>query len=144
MASWHSEAMAETSEPNRTKTRSVETSAAVATVVELLADPERLPEWAPAFADSVIRDASSGWQATKDGRSFALRSVVDEAAGTADYLREVAPGREGGAYVRAVPRPGGGTVVVMTVPLPPGADPADTEATLVAELRALVSLAKEH
>ena len=37
-------------------------------------------------------------------------------AGTVDYLREIAPGREGGAYIRVIPRPGGGSVVVMTVP----------------------------
>jgi hypothetical protein len=59
-----------------------------------------------------------------------------------DYLRELAPGREGGAYIRAVPRPGGGSVVIMTLPLLAGVDPADTSAILRAELDALARLAE--
>ena len=57
-----------------------------------------------------------------------------------DYLREVAPGREGGAYLRAVPRAGGGTVIVMTLPLLPGVDPAEIAATLTDELSVLAGL----
>jgi hypothetical protein len=61
---------------------------------------------------------------------------------TVDYLRELAPGREGGAYIRAVPRPGGGSVVIMTLPLLAGVDPADTAAILRDELDALAPLAE--
>lgn len=57
-----------------------------------------------------------------------------------EYLRQVVPGREGGAYLRAIPRPGGGSVITMTLPLLPDADPADTAATLARELTALASL----
>ena len=57
-----------------------------------------------------------------------------------DYLREIAPGTEAGAYIRVIPRPGGGSVVVMTLPLAPGAEPTATAATLRAELSALVSV----
>ena len=57
-----------------------------------------------------------------------------------DYLREVAPAREGGAYLRAVPRPGSGTVIVMTLPLLPDTDPEDISTTLTAELAALADL----
>jgi len=57
-----------------------------------------------------------------------------------DYLRQVAPGREGGAYLRAIPRPGGGSVITMTLPLLPDVEPADTAATLARELAALASL----
>ena len=109
-------------------------------VLALLADPRRIHDWAPALADAVSGDAQSGWQATKDRRDFSLRVAVNEDAGTVDYLREVAPGREGGAYLRAVPRPRGGTVVVMTLPLLPRADPDDTATTLAAELAALAGL----
>jgi len=59
----------------------------------------------------------SGWRAIKDGREFNIRVAVEQAAGTVDYLRELAPGREGGAYIRAVPRPDGGAMIVMTLPL---------------------------
>jgi len=126
----------------RTETQSIESQATRAAVIALLADATRLPEWAPAFADRVAGDPDSGWQATKDGRDFSLRVAIDEDAGTVDYLRDVSPGREGGAYIRAVPRPGGGSVIIMTLPLLPGVDRADAAATLAQELARLVSLAE--
>jgi len=49
-------------------------------------------------------------------------------------------GREEGEYMRAIPRPGGGSVVVMTLPLLPGAERTAVAATLRDELNALVSL----
>ncbi|MGH3095553.1 MAG: SRPBCC family protein [Streptosporangiales bacterium] len=135
--------MTETRRSTRTETQSIESDAPVAAVIAVLADPTRIPQWAPAFADRVADDADAGWQATKDGRDFALRVAVDHDAGTIDYLRQVAPGREGGAYIRAVPRPGGdGSVIVMTLPLLPDVDPAATAATLSRELRALAFLAE--
>jgi hypothetical protein len=127
----------------RTETQSAETTATVAAVIGLLASPTNIPRWAPDFADRVAGDATSGWRANKGDREFPLRVVIDREAGTADYLRQVAPGREGGAYIRAVPRPGGGSVVIMTVPLLPDVDPADTQATLSRELTALMSLVEE-
>ena len=78
--------------------------------------------------------------ASKDDQAFRLRVAADHDAGTVDYLREVAPRREGGAYLRAVPRPGGGIVIVMTVPLLPDVNPADVAATLSDELNALARL----
>lgn len=126
----------------RTETQSIESDADVGAVVALLADPTRIPTWAPAFADRVAGDTNSGWRASKDGRDFGLRVAVDQGAGTVDYLRELVPGREGGAYIRAIPRPGGGSVIVMTLPLLPDVDPGDTAATLAAELSVLVSLAE--
>ena len=134
--------MARTETP-RTETQSAESDAPVAGVVALLADASRIPQWAPAFADEVRGDARAGWQVTKDGRDFTLKVAVNAGAGTVDYLREVAPGRVGGAYIRAVPRPGGGSVIVMTLPLLPGISVAGTAATLARELAALVSLT-EH
>ncbi len=122
-------------------TQSIESRVDPRAVLALLTDPRRIPDWAPAFADAVTGDAGSGWLARKGDRSFALRVVRVPDAGTVDYLREVAPGREGGAYLRVVPRPGDGSVVVMTVPLVPGAAPAATAATLRGELTTLVGLA---
>ncbi len=136
--------MAEMPSRRRTETQSVESEATVAAIVALLGDPTTIPRWAPAFADSVSGDARSGWQATKDGRSFAVRVAVNQDAGSVDYLREVAPGREGGAYIRAVPRPGGGGVITMTLPLLPSVDPADTATTLTEELTALVALVERR
>ncbi|MHB1582753.1 MAG: SRPBCC family protein [Acidimicrobiales bacterium] len=126
----------------RTETQSIESDAGPEAVVALLAQPSLIPEWAPAFADAVIGEERPGWRAIKDGREFDVRVVVNRDTRTVDYLREVAPGREGGAYIRVVPRPGGGSVVIMTLPLVAGVDPADTSATLRDELNALARLAE--
>jgi hypothetical protein len=127
---------------DRTQTSGMETAADPASVVALLADATRIPGWAPAFADTVSSAGGSGWRAVKDGREFAFRTAVSLDAGTVDYLREIAPGREGGAYLRVVPRPGTGSVVVMTLRVPPGGDPAAVTATLENELAALKGLAE--
>lgn len=121
-------------------TQSIESDVAPDAVVALLADPRRIPDWAPAFADAVAGDPQSGWRVFEDGQEFGLRVAVSRDARAVDYLREVAPGREGGAYLRAVPRPGGGSVIVMTLPLPPGSDPATVAATLHDELGVLAAL----
>ena len=121
---------------------SVETATAPGTVVALLADAARLSAWAPGFADTVTSAGGSRWRAVKDGRDFAFRTAVNLDAGTVDYLREITPGREGGAYLRVMPRPGGGAVVIMTLPVLPGTDPADVAATLEDELTALKGLAE--
>ena len=125
----------------RTQTQTIETAVDPDTIWELLADPRHIPAWAPAFADTITGSEPQGWQAVKDGRGFALRAACARAQRTVDYLREVAPGREGGAYLRVLPRPGGGSVIVMTLPLIPGTDPQTATATLRAELAALARLA---
>jgi hypothetical protein len=127
-------------DPVRTETQSIESVAGPDAVVTFLADPRHIPDWAPAFADTVRGDTQSGWTATKNGRDFSLRVPVSTDARTVDYLREIAPGREGGAFLRAVPRPGGGSVIVMTLPLLPDVDPEDTAATLTRELKELATL----
>jgi hypothetical protein len=136
--------MAETPSPARTETQSIESDGTLASVVAVLADPTHIPQWAPAFADAVTGDAGSGWRATKNGRDFVLRVAVNPEEGTVDYLRQVAPGREGGAYIRAVPRPIEGSVIVMTLPHLPDVDPAETAATLSRELSALVALVEQR
>ena len=125
----------------RTETQSIESHIDPRGIVALLTDPSRIPDWAPAFANLVTGDNQSGWRALKSGQTFALRVVMKHDAGTVDYLREIAPGREGGAYIRVIPRPGGGSVVVMTVPLIPDTEPAAITATLRDELNTLISLA---
>ncbi len=70
----------------------------------LLVDARHIPKWAPGFANVVDGDEQHGWRVSKDGQQFSLRVDVSWEAGTVDYLREIAPGREGGAYLRAAPR----------------------------------------
>lgn len=117
-----------------TETQSIESHIDPRGIVALLTDPSRIPDWAPAFANLITGDDQSGWRALKSGQTFALRVVMKQDAGTVDYLREIAPGREGGAYIRVIPRPGGGSVVVMTVPLIPDTEPAAITAALRDEL----------
>jgi hypothetical protein len=50
-----------------------------------------LPDWTPAFTDTVTDDARPGWKATKDGRDFSLRVPVNQDSRTVDYLRQIAP-----------------------------------------------------
>jgi len=137
----HPEVVTELIGGRRTETQTIECESSRDEVVGLLVEASRIPEWAPAFVDKVTGDPASGWRATKDGQDFALRVVVHEACGTVDYLREIAPEREGGAYLRTVPRPGGGSVIGMTVPVRDG-DRTGTAATLAQELNALVALVK--
>jgi len=60
----------------RTETQSIESDAEPTAVVALLADPTRIPDWAPAFADAVTRDDQSGWLATKSDQGFTVRVVT--------------------------------------------------------------------
>ena len=124
----------------RSQTGSIETAKSRETVLALLEDGTRAPEWAPAFADTAVPDGDA-WRGTKDGKDFAFRVAVDRSAGTVDYLLEVAPGQENGAYIRAIPRLGGGSVVTITVPVRPGASAEAVRATVTAELAAISALA---
>jgi len=124
----------------RTVTGTVESDASPDSVVEFLADPRNIPQWAPAFADKVESDAREGWEITKNGSSFSLQVSVQRPSRTVDYLREVAPGIRGGAYLRVLPRPGGGSVIVLTLPVPAGSDRSAVATVLNQELEALAAL----
>lgn len=125
----------------RTITGAVETDAEPGRIYSILTDPSRIPEWAPAFADRVERVDENAWRVRKDDATFPLRAVVSEQSRTVDYLREIAPGREGGAYLRVLSRPGSGSVVTMTLPLPPGENAESVRAVVEKELTTLVHLA---
>lgn len=124
----------------RTVTGAIEAPLSAADVMAVLADASRLPSWAPGFADHVDGDTRAGWQVSKDGHRFALQVRVNDEAGTVDYLREVAPGHYGGAYLRTTPRPGNGSVTTMTMPVPADEDPLRSAAVLDAELGNLARL----
>ncbi|HEX4431738.1 MAG TPA: SRPBCC family protein [Frankiaceae bacterium] len=124
----------------QTSTRSIESTAPPGAVLDILADARRLPEWAPGFADTIEGDQKHGWRVTKDSDAFEIRVVVQQEARTVDYLRQVAPGLVGGAYLRVTPLMGGGSSVVITVPVI--GDPDVVAATLDAELAAITRLAQ--
>lgn len=123
----------------RTVTRSLESDLEPERILRVLNDPARIPEWAPVFADK-IEHGQDGWRVTKGGESFNVQVNVSTNAGTVDFLREMAEGKRGGAYARVFPRPLGGSVVVMTVPLAPNGNPVDVARVVEQELAALVAL----
>ena len=129
---------------DRTVTRSIESDVAPGVILSILMDPQMLPKWAPAFADMAEKDEKIGWRVTKDGRVFTLEIVVSRQSGTVDYLREIAPGKKGGAYVRVLPRPNGGSVVVMTLPVPQSTEIERVNALLSQELETLVRLGESN
>ena len=128
--------------PDRTVTRAIEDDLEPDAIFAVLTEPRLLPRWAPAFADEVEKIGSDSWQITKNGNRFAMQMAASAASRTVDYLREVAPGKRGGAYIRVLPRPGGGSVVVMTLPITANADAESVTAFLVEELKSLVEVAK--
>jgi hypothetical protein len=129
--------------PARTVTRSVETDREPDAIFEVLMDPRQIPRWAPLFADAIEGDARGGWRARKDGSVFNLKVVIAQPSRTVDYLREVAPGKVGGAHLRVLERPGGGSVVVMTLPVRAGVDAETVDRILSEELGNLVSLSSQ-
>jgi hypothetical protein len=124
----------------RAATGTIECSSEPGPALAVIADPRHLPTWAPGFADTIQGDRYEGWRVTKDGREFAIRVPVDRDAGTVDFLRRVGVDEETGAYVRVVGRLGGGSVLIMTLPVLPGTDPAEVTAVLSEELAALATL----
>ena len=127
---------------NRTVTRTVEDDLDPDAILAVLMNPKLIPQWAPVFADTVESVASDEWQITKNGERFVMHLAASAASRTVDYLREIAPGRRGGAYIRVLPRPGGGSVVAMTLPITANADAESVTAVLVEELKSLVEVAK--
>jgi hypothetical protein len=120
------------------KTRSLETDGAPDTVYGVLADPARIPEWAPRFADRMERDSDVSWRAFKSEREFPVRIASDPASRTMDILRRLPSGEETGAYLRVIARPGGGSLVLISAPA--GVNPDQTGEVLRQELAAIATL----
>ena len=127
--------------PNQTVTRATESDLEPDTIYDVLADVSNLPQWAPAFADAVEREDDPHFRVTKNGAPFRMKLVLNSTAGTVDYVREMANNRRGGAYIRVTPRPLGGCVITMTVPLAPNANEADVAKTVDQELADVIRLA---
>lgn len=125
----------------QTVTRSIEVDVEPDRLFAILADAGNIPEWAPDFADTIEHETGEAWRAAKGERVFSVRVAANPASRTVDYLREIARGREAGAFVRVLPAPAGGSVVVMTLPVVPGSDPRKVADVLGEELQRLAALA---
>lgn len=123
----------------RAETRSISIAAPPKTVLELLGDARRLPEWAPAFAVAV-EPAGEDWLIDTGAGRLRLRLRVSPEHGTADLLRPNDPGR--GARMRVLSNEEG-SEFLFTLVFPVAADDTSIaqQMTIVeAELRTVRDL----
>ena len=125
----------------QTVTRAVETELEPAEIYNVLAEVSNIPKWAPVFADHVERVDETHYNVTKGNASFRMEMILHQSAGTADYIREMANNKRGGAYIRVTPRPLGGSTITMTVPVGANTNELDVAGTVEQELAELIRLA---
>jgi hypothetical protein len=129
---------------SRTVTGSAETDLEADAIMGILMNPQNIPTWAPSFADHIAAAGANTWNVTKGERTFLLDVVVEQRIGTVDYLRDMPAGGKSGAYIRVVDGPTGGSVVVMTLPIPPDSSYDRVATILDQELNALIRLARSR
>jgi hypothetical protein len=125
---------------NQTVTHAIETDIAPKIIYAKLADASLIPQWAPVFAEKVEHVQGTSFRVTKGNDTFEADILLNESSLTVDYLRNMAGGRRAGAYIRVMPRPLGGSVITMTVPIGPNATSAEVAAVLEQELQALIKM----
>ena len=128
--------------PTQTVTRIVESDSEPIEIYNVLADVGNIPKWAPVFADAVERIDDTHYSVTKNDETFNLQLCLHPSAGTVDYIREMPNGNRGGAYLRITPRPSGGCVIAMTVPIGPNTNESEVAKVVERELADLVQLAR--
>ncbi len=105
---------------HRAETRSISIAAPRETVLDLLGDARRLPEWAPAFAVAV-EPSGQDWLIDSGRGQFRIRVRVSLEYGTVDLLR---PNDTSSAAHMRVLNHGDGVEFVFTVLFPDGTDEA--------------------
>ncbi len=123
----------------KTVTGSLETDLSADAILEFIGEPRNLPQWAPGFADAVDRTGEQ-WKISKGEKSFSIEVIVNRSSRTVDFVREIAPGKKGGASLRVLELPGGGSVIVMTLPVAAGTTPEAVTEILNQELKEIVRL----
>jgi uncharacterized protein YndB with AHSA1/START domain len=123
----------------RAETRSISIAAPPETVLELLTDARRLPDWAPAFARAV-EPAGQDWLIDSGAGQFRVRVRVSEEHGTVDLLRPDDLSR--GARMRVLSNEDG-SEFLFTLIFPAATDDksiAQQMTTIEAELRTVRDL----
>jgi hypothetical protein len=123
----------------RSETRTISIAAPPRAVLDVVGDPRRFPDWAPAFARSV-RPEGDDWLVNTGAGEARIRVVVAAEQGTVDVLDAGRPSR--GAFLRVLPN-GEGSELVFTLFFPDDAAEqgiAQQMATVEDELRAARSL----
>lgn len=127
--------------PIQTVTRAIEANLEPDVLYRVLAEASNIPKWAPVFADTIERVTDERYRVTKNGETFDLEVVLHPSAHAIDYLRPMPPGKRGGAYIRVLSRPSGGSTITMTVPVALGTTETIVAQTVEQELAELVLLA---
>lgn len=126
----------------QTVTRATESDLELGRIYSVLIDASNLPRWAPGFADAIERVDDTRYRVTKNGATFSIEISLHPSAGAVDFIREMADGKRGGAHVRVVPRPLGGSTVTMTVPIGPNTAEFEVANAVDLELEELIRLSK--
>jgi hypothetical protein len=124
----------------QTVTRAIESDFDPKRVYLTLTDAYLIPRWAPIFADEVEHAQGTIFRVIKGSDVFDLEVLANESTLTVDYLRDIPNGKRGGAYIRVMPKPLGGSVVAMTIPVGSNATPTEVGKVLEEELEALIKL----
>jgi hypothetical protein len=126
----------------QTVTRTVESDSQPTEIYNVLADVNSIPKWAPVFADAIERLDDTHYRITKSAETFNMELFLHPSAGAVDYIREMPNNKRGGAHIRVIPRPLGGSAIIITVPIGPNTNESDVARTLEQELTKLVELAQ--
>jgi hypothetical protein len=124
---------------SRAETRSISIGAPPSVVLGLVADPRRLPEWAPNFAQSV-EPAGEDWMIDTGAGEVRIAVRVSPEHGTMDLLGAQDPTR--GAFTRVVHNHQG-SEYLFTLFFPDGTEEAAVAqqmATVEEELRTVKAL----
>ena len=123
--------------PGRAETRTISVAAPPERVVEYLADPRHLPEWAPGFATAVTHEQDDIWRVDTgaEPRRIATRIAPDH--GVVDFVSAEAPNV--GLFTRVVPNLGGAELIFsLFFPADTGQEAVDAQMAVVGEeLRAV-------
>lgn len=131
----------QTNMPGRTETRTIAIAATPETVLGVVGDARRLPEWAPAFARAVRPDGER-WIVDNGDTEFPVRLRVAAELGTVDILATTEPPR--GAFARVIPS-GEGSEFLFSLSFPEATEEAAVAAqmqTVEAELRTVRTLSE--
>jgi hypothetical protein len=118
-------------EPGRAETRTISVAAAPGQVVDYLADPRHLPDWAPDFATVVNHEHDNVWRVGTgdDARRILVRVAPEH--GVVDVVSADAPNL--GLFTRVVPNLTGAELIFSLF------FPADTESQAVDAQMAVVN-----
>jgi hypothetical protein len=125
------------------ETRSISIAAPPQTVLELLADARRLPDWAPAFAQAA-EPAGEDWLIDSGAGQIRIRVRVSPEYGTVDLVRPQDLTR--GAHMRVLTNEEG-SEFLFTLVFPVGTDDesiAQQMTTVEAELRTVRDLCEDQ